>query len=469
MNVAPTKVLRSVQKGDYCRSHGFLSMWLIFRTDMFISYHQILHAVIPHSGDTDPSHRLVSRRALCTTVGASVVGTLAGCLSRDNDDTTDDNVPGLPTDDSDSSSTGNDVYAPLGTEIATFETVEQWSTHGDVSIERDEEARETGSAARISGSPGSIEMSVSPTIDLSTRDVSVIARINQPQRTNLRLTFTDTQGETLSLVSGYYRDLHPTGWVTFTPSVGNAEADLTSIETILISIDGDDEAPLYWLDELRFPQRTTDTAQFAFTFDDNTRDIYETFYPIMREFDFPGSAAIITNQIDEANRLTLAEMDELAEAGWSIDNHTHDLSTLHGLSESEQRSKIETANEILRDHGFDPKSIMYPGGQCDRTTLKVATEIDQYGFLAFTSPYKGIAPSVAPQESPRYINRSRPSTFEEGKTMIDRAIEYGAAYPAYWHTAGSDGEITERDFREICNYLDDRRDEIEVVLPHEIG
>lgn len=124
------------------------------------------------------------------------------------------------------------------------------------------------------------------------------------------------------------------------------------------------------------------------------------------------------------------------------------------------------ANEILHDHGFNPKSIMYPCGQCDQTTLELAADSDQYGFLAFTSPYKGIAPSIAPQESPQFINRSRPLTFAEGKTMIGRAIEYGAAYTAYWHTAGPHGEITEHCFRAICEYIDDRRNEIDVILPH---
>ncbi|KYH25095.1 polysaccharide deacetylase [Halalkalicoccus paucihalophilus] len=237
-------------------------------------------------------------------------------------------------------------------------------------------------------------MTIDPNFDLSMRDISIVARIDQPQRTNLRMRLTDTDGETLSLVSEYHRDLHPTGWLTFTLSVAEAEADLSSIENILISLDGGDKAPLYWLDDLRFPQRTSNTAQFSFTFDDNTRDVYETFYPIMREFGSSGSDAIITDQIGESGRLTLTKIDELAEAGWSIDNHTHGLSTLHGLSKADQRDTIGTANEILRDQGFDPKSIMYPGGQCDRATLEVAAENNQYGFLAFTSPYKGIAPSV---------------------------------------------------------------------------
>ncbi|WP_157078463.1 polysaccharide deacetylase family protein [Halalkalicoccus paucihalophilus] len=253
---------------------------------------------------------------------------------------------------------------------------------------------ESGAIARISGNPGSIEMTIDPNFDLSMRDISIVARIDQPQRTNLRMRLTDTDGETLSLVSEYHRDLHPTGWLTFTLSVAEAEADLSSIENILISLDGGDKAPLYWLDDLRFPQRTSNTAQFSFTFDDNTRDVYETFYPIMREFGSSGSDAIITDQIGESGRLTLTKIDELAEAGWSIDNHTHGLSTLHGLSKADQRDTIGTANEILRDQGFDPKSIMYPGGQCDRATLEVAAENNQYGFLAFTSPYKGIAPSV---------------------------------------------------------------------------
>lgn len=81
-------------------------------------------------------------------------------------------------------------------------------------------------------------MSVNPSIDLSTRDISLIARIDQPQQTNLRMSLTDENGKTLSLMSEYHRNLHPTGWLTFTPSVIEAEADLSSIDKILISVDG---------------------------------------------------------------------------------------------------------------------------------------------------------------------------------------------------------------------------------------
>lgn len=427
-----------------------------------------IHRVVSSTYNMD---RREGRRTICTTLGAGILGSLTGCLGM-GELTGDEQGPKPP-----GASSGDtpDEYVPLGERRATFETVDDWTTHGDVEITVDESApgREGKPTAKVNGSPGTIEMSVDPDIDLSTRDVVVVARIDQPQETNLRLRFEDAAGESFSLVSEYYRALHPTGWVTFSPSIVNASANLSSITNVLISIDGMDggDPPLYWLDEIRFPQRTSDIAQFAFTYDDNTRDIYETFFPIMDEFGFPGAAAIHTSLIDEPDRMSLAEMDELSEAGWAMENHTHTLATLNGQSEEEQRSEIGTANDILQDHGFDPSSVMYPGGQCDNTTMEVMADVDMMGFLAFTSIVKGIAPSVAYEQSPRFINRSRPSTATEGKEMIDTAIQYGGTYPAYWHTIGEGGEIPEADFREICKYLNDRRErgEIEVVLPSELG
>lgn len=171
--------------------------------------------------------------------------------------------------------------------------------------------------------------------------------------------------------------------------------------------------------------------------------------------------------INNPDRLTSDEIRELHDNGWSINSHTHTHSTLHGLSKAEQRREIKTAAETLKAHGFDePTAIMYPGGQCDQTTLELAAEYHQCGFTAHTSIRKGLTQTVT--ASSHFINRSRSSTFEEAKTAIDTAIEYTATYPAYWHTIGPDGEISEADFQAVCEYLSKRSEAIDVVRPEAI-
>lgn len=409
---------------------------------------------------------------------------LAGCLEglRDRDADASDATETPPPDrgrDDHTEPTPDDVRAawdppvgdhePVGQRHATFETLDRWHAGDGVEVTADADTAYGGTqSARVHGGSGTIRFDPGAPIDLSDQDVSFAMRIERPDETIVHLRLRDVDGNHTTFRSQYYGASYPTGFLRFAPSVTSYDADMSRIAAVLISIESDDETPAYWLDDVRFQRRQFDRAKFLFTFDDVVRSQYETAYPIMDDYGFPGALGVNTDFLGESGRLTLEELGELHEQGWSLGNHTHTHANLRELSRERQREEIETPREFLTDHGFDEPSIFYyPYGNADRTTLELVAEHHDLAYNAFTHWSTGLSPATP--MAPYWTNRMLPRSAEPVERRIDLAIEAGAVCTPYWHTVADDGEIDPAEFEKICAYLDEKSDDIDVVLPEDVA
>lgn len=115
----------------------------------------------------------------------------------------------------------------------------------------------------------------------------------------------------------------------------------------------------------------------CFTFDDGYSTVYDVAYPYMQAKGIKGTVYVISSAVGGANYMTLAQLKELYNAGWTIANHTANHVYLATLTKEQQRTEIQTCMQWLIDNGFGEgsKHIAFPYGSFNDDTLAVCAEL----------------------------------------------------------------------------------------------
>lgn len=435
-----------------------------------------------------PDKQRTERRAFLATLAATGVG-LAGCsglADRGSDPSTGSptdsatptatpsgNSEGTDTDDGGNSQPkeSNDPgsHEPMQPKAATFEDMSYWTSHAGVTLNADTETVYQGTqSARIEGRSGTIERSFPVPVDLSNRDISLAMNIEGPVPNNFQILLYDTGGNSTRLIQGYH-GRHPEGWIRINPSIDSPGADLSSITRMLITIGGGGENKKYWVDDVRFHDKTTDKAQMMFTFDYITRSVYEVAFPEMKKRGIKGVVSVPGDRVGNADRLTVEELQELKNAGWEITSMSNNFEPLYGQSEQVQRQRMERNVSLLKQYELgEPTAIMYPKGFCDATTLKLAAEYHDLGFLTFNDSERGTSQSAL--MGPHFVNRSQPSTVQALKNQVEPAKAYNGLYVAHQNEIGPNADNNRQVFAAMLDYVKDQQQQgnVEVVTPSDV-
>ncbi len=115
------------------------------------------------------------------------------------------------------------------------------------------------------------------------------------------------------------------------------------------------------------------------TFDDGYLDSYTIVYPMMKEFNFPWTLFLITDDVGKQyNRMTWEQLKEMAGSGTvTIANHTLSHPRLHNLAtKAEKEKEIRGANEALKYQlGIDNAWIAYPYGDYDDEVIDICRNL----------------------------------------------------------------------------------------------
>ncbi len=113
------------------------------------------------------------------------------------------------------------------------------------------------------------------------------------------------------------------------------------------------------------------------TFDDGYESAYTIAYPIMKQYGIVGTVYIITDLIGQPGYLTLPELTELHNAGWTVAGHTVDHTDLQGLSQAQIANKIQLDIDWLNANGFSDGAyhLAYPYGLYDNNVLLVCAQL----------------------------------------------------------------------------------------------
>lgn len=115
------------------------------------------------------------------------------------------------------------------------------------------------------------------------------------------------------------------------------------------------------------------------TFDDGYSDHYTTVFPLLKDFGMTGTFFIITDTADHnsANYMTWGQINEMAQAGMSIESHTKTHSELRGRSYDFLVYEILGSLESVRAHiGHHTQMFCYPVGRYDEAALSVLASTD---------------------------------------------------------------------------------------------
>lgn len=434
------------------------------------------------------SDRKFRRRAFLGSVAAASSVFVAGCSggtgTTDPDNSTTTGTATGGTTSASTETAGNETGTttsqpkqvddpgtnkPMNPKAATFEDITFWQAQAKVNLTADKENVYSGTqSARIENHSGSIKREFPVPLDLSGKDVSIAVKLDKPEPTNLRLWMEDSDGNYTKLIQQLNQN-HPDTWMRINPSINSAEADPSKIESILITLDGEGKGKRYWVDDIRFHDKQAKKGQVMVSFDDATIDVYRVAYPIMEKYGIKGVAAIPPDVLGNDGRMTWDQVKELHNNGWEIASHSNDMQGLYGLRPEAQKKKIEYAKKTLKEKGLgDVTAFMYPGGGCDKHTVKYVRENHDLGYLAFKGSEKGLSQSAI--MGPMFVNRSRPNTPEAVKNQLDAAAAYNGLYNIYLHVIRDDAQNDKQEFREMMKHIADYRDKgkVEVVQPKDV-
>ena len=115
------------------------------------------------------------------------------------------------------------------------------------------------------------------------------------------------------------------------------------------------------------------------TFDDGYLDSYTIVYPLMREYGFPWTLFLITDDVGKPyNRMTWDQLREMANSHTvTIANHTLSHPKLHNLAtRAEKEKEIVEANKALKYQlGVDNVWLAYPYGDYDDEVIDICKKV----------------------------------------------------------------------------------------------
>ena len=111
------------------------------------------------------------------------------------------------------------------------------------------------------------------------------------------------------------------------------------------------------------------------TFDDGYLDSYTIVYPLMKEYGFPWTLFLITDDVGKPyNRMTWDQLKEMANShAVTIASHTLSHPKLHNLAtRAEKEKEIVEANKALKYQlGIDNVWLAYPYGDYDDEVIDI--------------------------------------------------------------------------------------------------
>lgn len=187
---------------------------------------------------------------------------------------------------------------------------------------------------------------------------------NYPLLSTLKLRIREGAGNTKGYTATYYDDTDmnwispdhwnyrwvskeafagfadPTAWTTTYP--------VRSVE-LQISREGDPNVSVV------FGNVVTDNASkggVVLCFDDAKDGVYDYAFRRIEAYGSNACVGVISGSIGNNNFMTLAELQELYDAGWDLTNHTFDGSSFAGLTKAQALEQIQDGKQYLLNNGF---------------------------------------------------------------------------------------------------------------------
>ena len=234
---------------------------------------------------------------------------------------------------------------------------------------------------------------------------------------------------------------------------GYTHAETTSRLTLRVSL-GINKSATFYMGDVLYGYYTK--PQIMVWAADNGAGAYDVMFPYMQARNIPGSYMPTTDYLASPNgsQITVAELNEMKAAGWTIVPHQTIGTALTSMTEAEMRAEIEEVLAVHASYGWTFKDFYYPAGGAgnDLSNTVMASYGIKYGNNTNTGNLQKSQPlyggTINPYRMWSYTADGK--TFANVRTAIDHAIKYGGALGILWH----DGDGTdEAAFKASIDYL----------------
>jgi peptidoglycan/xylan/chitin deacetylase (PgdA/CDA1 family) len=114
--------------------------------------------------------------------------------------------------------------------------------------------------------------------------------------------------------------------------------------------------------------------KIAITFDDGYLDNYQQALPILKEFGFPATFFVTTEDVGKEGFMTWDMLREMAKVpGIEIGSHTLEHKSLSDMPGTEARTSVVVSKKVLEEKlGREIKAISYPCGSFNEGIVEMA-------------------------------------------------------------------------------------------------
>ncbi|MBX4196708.1 polysaccharide deacetylase family protein [Candidatus Pacearchaeota archaeon] len=111
-------------------------------------------------------------------------------------------------------------------------------------------------------------------------------------------------------------------------------------------------------------------------FDDGWRSVYDNAYPIMQQYGFKGTEAVVSNYANGVqggpSYMHWPELKQLQDSGWEITSHGMSHTDMLTFSESNFRKQLIASKQNITQHlGKTPTSFVFPFHRSNSTYTKI--------------------------------------------------------------------------------------------------
>ena len=336
----------------------------------------------------------MKRRAYLTAAaGFTTVGYL------DGEDTEDDSGDENEFDDTDDGvdEEGDGTSELVGT-FDDFEDLDAWGAFIGSIAEDTDHYYDGSQSARLSPSEDDGQVRVRRELDepVDVREVVPGLAMTTTVPGRILIQLHDSSGDYIEYSQQVLSNM-PLVRHNFGLTRIRGEPDLSDVRLIqVVRWFGEDVEGELWIDDLHFvPRPDTGTVMLQF------HGGYETHYTealsILEEYGHPATTFVATDRIRpdtqaEGDRLTVEQLDGLADAGWTIGSYSARGLRLTDVESDELESDIVESRSWLEEQGYGDgaRFFAFPASQYDAESYRLVQENYDLAF-AGRSPAQGYA------------------------------------------------------------------------------
>lgn len=195
-------------------------------------------------------------------------------------------------------------------------------------------------------------------------------------------------------------------------------------------------------------------------FDDNFASCYSYGYQYLKNYGFKGTAFVVSSWVDQPNRATTAQLNEMYNYGWDMCNHTTTHPDLNNLTRAQVDNEIQTCTNFLTSHGWTRGAgylhLAYPQGHFNSTVLSADQDS---GLLTARTTMKTQQADMVDSKYLLYseVPDSTSQTRADIIARVDQVVNNGGALEITFHNITPTPQIAldwnDADFRAIIDYV----------------